>query len=288
MTKDRALDTFGSSIVASVKWYKNRLLARYATGWVRSPRLGCNGAHKFGRHRCLQMVTLGGHTHTTMTTFGAPVTVHVFDGSNCGSGVVRWCAHHLLIISSIWGRHGALGAIPPHPRDGRTLLGHLGGHTHTTTTTYFSVPDFVFDGSNCGSGVVRLCARHLQHLGSPWALEAMLPHPKDGRTLLGHLGRAQTHHHDHIPRSRLRIRRFELRFGCHTVVFTSSSASRVAMGHWGQWPLTPGITGHSLATLLDGPHSPHFTPLTPHLGRPRRCQVHCTQRIELQFGCTSR
>ena len=52
------------------------------------------------------LVTLGGHTHTTMTTFGAPVTVHVFDGSNCGSGVVRWCAHHLQHIGSPWGIGG--------------------------------------------------------------------------------------------------------------------------------------------------------------------------------------
>ena len=57
--------------------------------------------------------------------------------------------------------------MPPHPRDGRTLLGHLwGGHTNTTTTT-FGVADTVFD---CGSGVVRWCTRHPQHLGSPWGI----------------------------------------------------------------------------------------------------------------------
>eukprot|EP00966_Prymnesium_polylepis_P216404 5009679-Prymnesium_polylepis.1 len=29
----------------------------------------------------------------------------------------------------------------------------------------------------------------------------MPPHPRDGRTLLGHPGKAHTHHHDHIRRS---------------------------------------------------------------------------------------
>eukprot|EP00966_Prymnesium_polylepis_P139281 3218008-Prymnesium_polylepis.1 len=52
------------------------------------------------------------------------------------------------------------------------------------------------------------------------------------------LGKANTHHNDHIRRCRHRIR---LRFGCRTVVCTSSSASRVAMKHWGQCPHTPGM-----------------------------------------------
>ena len=55
------------------------------------------------------------------------------------------------------------------------------------------------------------------------------------------LGKAHKHHHDHIWRCRHRIR---LRFGCRTVVCTPSSASRVAMGHWGQCPHTPGMAGH--------------------------------------------
>ena len=73
--------------------------ARAAMGhWGNYPHIPGMAVH------CL--VTLGGHTHTTMTTFGAPVTVHVFDGSNCGSGVVRWCAHHLQHIGSPWGIGG--------------------------------------------------------------------------------------------------------------------------------------------------------------------------------------
>eukprot|EP00966_Prymnesium_polylepis_P114173 2638660-Prymnesium_polylepis.1 len=66
----------------------------------------------------------------------------------------------------------------PHPRDDRTLLGHLGGgHTHTTTIT-FGVADTVFDSSNCGSGVGQWCAHHLQHLGSPWGIGGNGPTPQ--------------------------------------------------------------------------------------------------------------
>ena len=83
----------------------------------------------------------------------------------------------------------------------------------------------------------------------------MPPHPRDGRKLLGHLGGAHTHHHDHIWRSRLRIRRFELRFGFHTVVCTSSSAARAAMGYWGQCPHTPRMAGHCLVTLGGHTHT---------------------------------
>jgi hypothetical protein len=83
----------------------------------------------------------------------------------------------------------------------------------------------------------------------------MPPHPRDGRKLLGHLQGAHTHHHDHIWRSRLRIRRLELRFGCHTVVCTSSSAARAAMGYWGQCPHTPGMAGHCLVTLGGHTHT---------------------------------
>eukprot|EP00966_Prymnesium_polylepis_P117494 2715982-Prymnesium_polylepis.1 len=60
--------------------------------------------------------------------------------------------------------------MPPHPRNGRTLLGHLGGGTHTPPRPTFGVADTVFD---CGSGVVRWCAHHLQHLGSPWGIEIL-------------------------------------------------------------------------------------------------------------------
>ena len=96
------------------------------------------------------------------------------------------------------------------------------------------------------SSAARVAMRH-------WG---QCPHtPRDGRTLLGHLGRAHTHHHNHIRRSRHRIRRFELRFGCHTVVCTSSSASRVTMGHWGQCPHTPPRDGRTLLGYLGGAHT---------------------------------
>ena len=139
-----------------------------------------------------------------------------------------------------------------HPRDGRTLLGHLGGHTHTTTTT-FGIADTVFDGSNCGSGVVRWCAHHLQHLGSPWGIGGNAPTPRGWQdTAWSPLGGAHKHHHDHIPRCRHRVR---LRFGWRTVVCTSSSASRVAMGHCGQCPHTPGMAGHCLANFGGHTHT---------------------------------
>jgi hypothetical protein len=85
---------------------------------------------------------------------------------NCGSGVVRWCAHPLLTLFSIQGGYGALGGSPQTPGMAGHCLVTFGGHTHTTTTT-FGVADTVFD---CGSGVVRWCARHPQHLGSPWGI----------------------------------------------------------------------------------------------------------------------
>jgi len=80
----------------------------------------------------------------------------------------------------------------------------------------------VSDGLNCGLGVILWYGHHLQQLGSPWGMGAMPPHPRDGRTLLAHLGGAHTHHHNHIRRCRHRIRRYRItvwvRFGCCMVV----------------------------------------------------------------------
>jgi hypothetical protein len=88
---------------------------------------------------------------------------------------------------------------------------------------------------------------------------AMPPHPRDGRTLLAHLGGAHTHLHNHIRRCRHRIRRYRItvwvRFGCCTVVCTSSSACRVTMGHWGQCHHIPGMAGHCLVTLGGRTHT---------------------------------
>ena len=84
---------------------------------------------------------------------------------------------------------------------------------------------------------------------------AIAPHPRDGRTLLGHLQGAHTHHHNHFRRSRHRIRRLELRFGCRSVVCTPSSAARAAMGRWGQCPHIPGMAGNCLVTLGGHTHT---------------------------------
>ena len=159
--------------------------------------------------------------------------------------------------------------MPPHPRDGRKLLGYLLGphtHHHDHIRRYrHRIRRFELQ-----FGCRTWCAHHLQHLGSPWGIGGNAPTPQGWQdTAWSPLGGAHEHHHNHIRRCRHRIR---LRFGCRTVVYTSSSASRVAMGYWGQCLHTSGMAGHSLATLLDGPHSPHY-------GR-----THPTV-FELRFGC---
>ena len=143
------------------------------------------------------VVTFGGQTHTTTTTFGVADTV--FDGSNCGAGVVRWCAHHLQHLGSPWG----IGGNAPTPQGWQdTAWSPWGRHTNTTTTI-FGVADTVFD---CGSGVVRWCAHHLQHLGSPWGIGGNAPHtPGMAGQCLVTFGRAHTHHHNHIWRSQHRM-----------------------------------------------------------------------------------
>eukprot|EP00966_Prymnesium_polylepis_P124231 2872399-Prymnesium_polylepis.1 len=62
--------------------------------------------------------------------------------------------------------------MPSHPRDGRTLVTAWLplGATHTPPQPHSALPTPVFDGSNCGSGVIRWCAHHPQHLGSPWGI----------------------------------------------------------------------------------------------------------------------
>ena len=60
-----------------------------------------------------------------------------------------------------------------------------------------------------------------------------------------------------------------------TVVWTPSSACRAAMGHWGQCPHSPGVTGHCLVPWGGGHRPPQ--PLHNHIRR-------CRHRI-LQFGC---
>jgi hypothetical protein len=89
----------------------------------------------------------------------------------------------------------------------------------------------------CHTVVWTPSSNHLQQLGSPWGMGAMPPHPRDGRTLLAHLGGAHTHHHNHIRRCRHRIRRYRItvwvRFGCCMVVHVILSMQ----GHHGALPL---------------------------------------------------
>ena len=106
-----------------------------------------------------------GHPHPTVVTHSAPDTA--FDRSNCGSGVVRWCAHHLQAARTAMGHWGQC----PHTLGiaGRCLV-TLGDQksplqSHTALPTPYSM--HVFDCSNCGWGVVRWCAPHLHQLGSP-------------------------------------------------------------------------------------------------------------------------
>ena len=78
-----------------------------------------------------------------------------------------------------------------------------------------------------------------------------------GHCLVTLLGGTHTHHHDHIY-SVLpihHIRRFELRFGCRTVVCTTSSAARAAMGHWAM-PLKPKDGSPLLGHLGGHTHTP--------------------------------
>jgi len=119
---------------------------------------------------------------------------------------------------------------------------------------------------------------------------AMPPHPRDGTTLLAHLGGAHTHHHNHIRRCRHRIRRYRItvwvRFGCCMVVCTSSSACRVTMGHWGQGHHIPGMARHCLATF-GGPHTHCIRPLVRIAQRRSgvvRWRVRHPQQLGPQWG----
>ena len=88
---------------------------------------------------------------------------------------MRWCAHNLLQLRAraTMGRWGD----PPHtPGMAGHCLVTLGGHTHTTTTT-FGAPDTVFDGSNCAVRVSFSGVRTIFSIvGSTWCTEAVTPH----------------------------------------------------------------------------------------------------------------
>ena len=107
------------------------------------------------------------------------------------------------------------------------------------------------------------CARHLQQLGPPWgyhgAAGGNLPIPHGhGRTLFAFITWGGPHPPpckalDQTRRSGHHIRPFELRFGCRTVVRTSSSAARPTMGTVGNVPYPRG--GKTLLGHLGGPQS---------------------------------
>ena len=120
----------------------------------------------------------------------------------------------------------------------------------------------------------------------------MPPHPRDGKTLLGHLGGPHTHLHNHIRCCRCTVldRWFELCsavFGCQTVVCMSSSAYRVTMGHWGQYHHIPGMAGHCLVTLGGGAHTHCIRPLVRIAQRGSgvvRWRVRYPQQLGPQWG----
>ena len=75
------------------------------------------------------LITLGGHTCTTMTTCRVADTV--FDRFELRRlGGVRWCAHHLQQLEPPWGIGG--GQCPHTAGMARHWLITLGGHTCTT------------------------------------------------------------------------------------------------------------------------------------------------------------
>ena len=124
------------------------------------------------------LVTFGGHTHTSKTTFGVANTVFVMVRIAVwvSYGSVDTIFNHLLQLGPPWG----LGAMPLCPRDDRTLLGHLGGGTQTTTTTtqpHSALPTPYFTVRVLYGGVHVI----LYIPGTPPTSQG------DGRALSGHL-----------------------------------------------------------------------------------------------------
>jgi len=173
----------------------------------------------------------------------------------------------------------------------------LGGHTHTTTTT-FGAADTVSDGIELrfglGLGVVwwftsssacRVTMGHC-HWGQCHHIPGMAGH------CLATFGGPHTHLHNHIRCCRCTVldRWFELCsavFGCQTVVCMSSSAYRVTMGHWGQYHHIPGMAGHCLVTLGGGAHTHCIRPLVRIAQRGSgvvRWRVRYPQQLGPQWG----
>jgi hypothetical protein len=171
------------------------------------------------------LVTFGGQTPPTTTAFGVADTVS--DGIELRFGcrtVVCTSSSACRVTMGHWGQCHHI------PEMARHCLATLGGHTHTSTTT-FGVADAPYStvGSNCAapcSGVKRWCACHPQHVGSPWGNGGNVT------TSQGWQGTAWSPWvgGTHTPYSTVGSN-CAAPFGCRTVACTSYSAARAAMGH---------------------------------------------------------
>ena len=156
------------------------------------------------------LVTLGG-TQTPQRPHSALPTpcIRRFE-LRFGCHTVVWTpsSNHLQQLGSPWG----MGAMPPHPRDSRTLLAHLGGahthhHNHIRRCRHrirrYRITVWVRFG--CCMVVHVILSMQGHHGALP--LGAMPPYPRDGRALLGHL-RGATHTppqpHSVLPMHRIR------------------------------------------------------------------------------------
>ena len=149
----------------------------------------CHHIPEMARH-C--MATLGGHTHTSTTTFGVADAPYSTVGSNCAapcSGVKRWCACHPQHVGSPWGNGG--NVTTSQGWQGTAWSPWVGG-THTPYSTV---------GSNCAApfGCLTVVCTSSSARGAQWCIAlhnctAKATHPRTGRTLLGHLGGPHTHH----------------------------------------------------------------------------------------------
>ena len=85
------------------------------------------------------LVTLGGHTHTSTTTFGVAhtwPTLYSVRIAQCGSGAVRWCAHHLQQLGPQWG----IGGNAPTPQGWQDTPWSPSGGTHTPPQPLSALP----------------------------------------------------------------------------------------------------------------------------------------------------
>ena len=146
-----------------------------------------------------------------------------------------------------------MGAMSPHPRDGRALLGHLGWGAHT-----HRIRPLVRIAQR-RSGVVRWRVRHPQQLGPQWGIA--LPNCTAKATHLrmpGHclvtLG-GGPHTHRIRPMVRIAQRRSGVLRWCarHPQLGGRNCALPYITAQ--QRPHIPGVAGHCLVTLGDHTHT---------------------------------